>query len=100
MDLAEKLLGKGASLSIYDKNVNISKLTGTNKDYIDRHIPHLSDLISDNLDQVIDNSELIIIGHNEPEFKGIDTKYPDKHFIDLVKIKDGVSGGNYEGICW
>lgn len=100
VDLCENLLGKGAALRIYDKNVNISKLTGTNKIYIDKHIPHLSELITDDLEEVVDNSDLIIISHNEPEFKCINTRYPDKHFIDLVKIKDGVSTGNYEGICW
>ncbi len=100
VDLAEKLLGKGYSLLIYDKNVNISKLTGTNKQYIDQHIPHLSELISDQLDHVVDNSDLIVISHKEPEFDCINTRYPDKTFIDLVKIKDGVSHENYEGICW
>ena len=100
VDLAEKLLGKGYSLRIYDKNVNISKLTGTNKKYIDQHIPHLSDLISDQLDQVVEHSDLVVISHKEPEFDCINTRYPDKTFIDLIKIKDGVSNGNYEGICW
>lgn len=100
VDLAEKLLGKGYSLLIYDKNVNISKLTGTNKQYIDQHIPHLSELVSDQLDHVVENSELVVISHKEPEFDCINTRYPDKTFIDLVKIKDGVSHGNYEGICW
>ncbi|MCB9290590.1 MAG: UDP-glucose/GDP-mannose dehydrogenase family protein [Lewinellaceae bacterium] len=100
VDLSEKLLGKGYSLLIYDKNVNISKLTGTNKQYIDQHIPHLSELISDQLDYVVENSEIVVISHKEPEFDCINTRYPDKTFIDLVKIKDGVSHGNYEGICW
>ena len=100
VELAETLLGKGRSILIYDKNVNISKLSGTNKAYIDKHIPHLSDLISDNLDKVIGDSETIIISHDEPEFKLINTKYPDKHFIDLVKIKDILRTENYEGICW
>lgn len=100
VELAETLLGKGFSILIYDKNVNISKLSGTNKAYIDKHIPHLSELISDDLDKVIGNSETVIISHDEPEFKQINTKYPDKHFIDLVKIKDNVNTENYEGICW
>lgn len=100
VDLAERLLGKGVRLAIYDKNVNISKLTGTNKEFIDRTIPHLSDLISDDLEQVIHQSELVLIAHKEPEFNGIHIQYPDKAFIDLVKIKEGVSEGNYEGICW
>lgn len=100
VELAENLLGKGMQILIYDKNVNISKLSGTNKAYIDKHIPHLSELISDNLEKVVESSETIVISHNEPEFKDISTKYPKKHFIDLVKVKDGTTTGNYEGICW
>lgn len=100
VELAENLLGKGFALSIYDKNVNLSMLSGTNKQFIDEHIPHLSELIFDDLDHVIQGAETIIITHDEPEFKGIDEKYPEKHFIDLVKIKSGTSQGNYEGICW
>ncbi|SHJ60790.1 nucleotide sugar dehydrogenase [Pseudozobellia thermophila] len=100
VELAESLLGKGFSIAIYDKNVNVSMLSGTNKAYIDKHIPHLSDLISDNLDEVLEASETVIISHNEPEFKDINLKYADKHFIDLVKIKDNTPSANYEGICW
>lgn len=100
VELAEILLGKGFSILIYDKNVNISKLSGTNKAYIDEHIPHLSELISDDLHSVVGNSETILITHNESEFSDIDKKYPDNHFIDLVKVKAGSSAGNYEGICW
>ncbi|NND80628.1 MAG: UDP-glucose/GDP-mannose dehydrogenase family protein [Maribacter sp.] len=100
VELAENLLGKGCSIKIYDKNVIVSKLSGTNKVYIDKHIPHLSDLITDDLEKVIEASETIIISHDEPEFKDINTKYPDKHFIDLVKIKDVQKTENYEGICW
>jgi len=100
VELAENLLGKGYSISIYDKNVNVSKLSGTNKAYIDKHIPHLSELITDDLEKVVKDSETIIISHDEPEFKGINKKYPNKHFIDLVKIKGAVRTENYEGICW
>ena len=100
VELAEVLLGKGSSVLIYDKNVNISKLSGTNKAYIDQHIPHLSELISDDLEKVVSNSEVIIIAHNEPEFSEYIDKNPNKHFIDLVKIKDRGKEGNYEGICW
>jgi len=100
VELAENLLGKGCSIRIYDRNVNISKLSGTNKVYIDEHIPHLSELVSDDLESVVKNSETVIISHNEPEFKDIDKKYPNVQFIDLVKIKAGRSAGNYDGICW
>ena len=44
----ETLLGKGCDISIYDKNINLARLTGTNKEYIDARIPHLAALLSDN----------------------------------------------------
>jgi len=100
VQISEALIGKGISINIYDKNVNLSRLTGTNKQYIDQHIAHLSELISDDLDGVVERSELIVIAHKEPEFECINTRYPDKTFIDLVKIRDEVSNENYEGICW
>ena len=100
VDLAENLLGKGYSLQIYDQNVNLSRLTGTNKEFIDARIPHLSDLISDDLGHVVGNSELIIIAHKEPQFECLSSDYPEKTFIDLVKIRPEIKDGNYEGICW
>ncbi|MEX0290855.1 MAG: nucleotide sugar dehydrogenase [Flavobacteriaceae bacterium] len=100
VELAEILLGKGSSVFIYDKNVNISKLSGTNKAYIDKHIPHLSELISDDLQHVIGNSEVVIIAHNDPDFRNIVAKYPNTHFIDLVKIEGQEELENYDGICW
>ena len=100
VDLAENLLGKGYSLQIYDQNVNLSRLTGTNKEFIDARIPHLSDLISDDLGKVVSESDLIVIAHKQPQFECLSSDYPEKTFIDLVKIRPEIKEENYEGICW
>lgn len=99
VEIAEYFLGKGYLISIYDKNVNLSKLTGTNKDYIDRHIPHLSELIYDDKKKVIEMSEILIITHKIDEIVHYIEKYPEKYFIDLARITDK-KYINYEGICW
>jgi len=59
--LAEALLGKGLSLKIYDKNVSLARLVGANKEYIEHQIPHLSSLLCNTIDQVIDGSEVIVV---------------------------------------
>lgn len=100
VEVAELLLGKGYELKIYDKNVRASQLTGTNKNFIEQHIPHLTDLIFDDVDKAIEDSDLIIISHNLKEFDGIIQKYPKKRFIDLVRITKQTTAENYEGICW
>ena len=98
--VCERLLGKGYTLKIYDKNVSYTKITGTNKDFIVKHIPHLSDYISADLEKVIGSSDTIVINHNNKEFSGIVEKYPHKKFIDLVKLKTLNKETNYNGICW
>lgn len=100
VDVTESLLGKGYKILIYDKNVNLSKITGTNKTYIDKHIPHLSELISDEIDYVVKNSEVIVISHKEKDFDCINSRYPNKEFIDLARISVNDVASNYEGICW
>jgi GDP-mannose 6-dehydrogenase len=62
VELAERLLGKGYQLGIYDPNVIAARLTGANKKYIDSVIPHLSRLLVRSLDELND-AELLIVGH-------------------------------------
>ncbi len=100
VNLVERLLGKGYAIKIYDKHVFCSKLTGTNKAYIDKHIPHLKELITDNLEAVIDDSDVLVVTHDYDELSRFGEKISHKSVVDLVRIKEVVSGHNYEGICW
>jgi GDP-mannose 6-dehydrogenase len=101
--LAEALLGKGLSLRIYDKNVSLAQLVGANKEYIQKQIPHLASLLCTTIDEVIEHSEVIVIGNPSPEFaEALATATSDQIVIDLVRIP--VAGSllkaDYRGICW
>jgi GDP-mannose 6-dehydrogenase len=101
--LAEALLGKGLSLKIYDKNVSLAKLVGANKEYIETQIPHLSSLLCDTIEQVIDGSEVIVVGNQAPEFvEAVKTCRREQIIIDLVRLPMYASllKADYRGICW
>ena len=101
--LAEALLGKGYSLSIYDRNVSIARLVGANKEYINKQIPHLSSLLSDSIDEVLDHSDVIVVGNGSPEFAdALKRTRPDQTVIDLFRLKVNRSEvpAEYTGICW
>ena len=101
--LAEALLGKGLSLRIYDKNVSLAKLVGANKEYIEKQIPHLSSLLCDTIDEVIDGSEVVIVGNQAPEFcEAVERCRPGQIVIDLVRlpIVGSLLQADYRGICW
>jgi GDP-mannose 6-dehydrogenase len=101
--LAEALLGKGYELRIYDRNVSIARLVGANKEYINKQIPHLSSLLCETIDEVLDNSEVIIVGNAAPEFSdALKRTRKDQQIIDLVRVttpREEIPG-QYDGICW
>ena len=99
--LIENLLGKGCNISIFDDNINLSLLTGTNKDFINQKIPHLSTLLVDTPNDIVDNCDVIIINTREKEFIKYIKEIQDKIIIDLVRIDDRLlSRKNYIGVNW
>jgi GDP-mannose 6-dehydrogenase len=101
--LAEALLGKGYELRIYDKNVSIARLVGANKEYINTQIPHLSSLLCDTIDEVLEHSDIIVVGNGAPEFsEALKRTRPEQSILDLVGVKGNREDipGQYEGICW
>ena len=101
--LAEALLGKGRHLRIYDKNVSVARLVGANKDYIERQIPHLSSLLCDSVEQVVSESEVIVVGNQSPEFvEALKATRSDQIVIDLVRLPicGSLLKAEYRGICW
>jgi GDP-mannose 6-dehydrogenase len=101
--LAETLIGKGYEVRIYDRNVLLARLTGSNKDYIEQQIPHLSRLLCGSIDEVLDASDVIVIGNAGAEFGGALSRCrPDHTILDLVRIpfdREQVVA-DYRGICW
>ena len=102
VNLIETLLGKGYQIKVYDKNVSLAKLFGANRNYIQNHIPHISQLMVESLDEIIDHAETIILGNKSNEFIDIFPKLKEtQHVIDLVRIGENIeTKAVYEGICW
>jgi len=100
VEVTEQLLGKGYKINIFDEKVNLSKITGTNKEFIDRHIPHLSKLIRSDLEEVITNSDVLVVNQKDQRFYNLADMYPEKVIIDLARITDNHNAPNYDGICW
>jgi len=102
IEVIERLVGKGYDLRIYDRNVNIAKLIGANRDFILNHIPHISKLMVESIDAVLDHAETVVIGNKDPEFAGVPAKLrPGQRMVDFVRISDRRSeNGQYDGICW
>ncbi len=104
VQLVKRLLGEGRQIRIWDDNVSLGRLIGSNRQYIEEVIPHIGSLLSTSLPEVLKEAEVVVIGTrglNRDELRS--SLRPDHTVIDLVNLERAlrptVSGG-YEGICW
>src|SRR5690242_13948668 len=102
VEVIERLLGKGFDLKLYDRNVNLAKLTGANREYIMKSIPHIERLMVTSVEEVLNHADVIVIGNRGEEFTGVAEKLrPDQLVIDFVRIRQiEEQHANYAGICW
>lgn len=101
IEVIERLLGKGYDLRIYDKNVRIASLVGANRDFILNRIPHVSRLMVDKIDDVMEHAETVVIGNGDPEFGSVPGRLRQgQSIVDFVRIANQRSENGYDGICW
>jgi GDP-mannose 6-dehydrogenase len=101
--LVESLLGKGCRIKIYDSEVSLAKIFGANKAYIEHEIEHISTLMCSSVDEVLRESDVIVICKYQDEFKtALRPCLGTKKIFDLVRVIADPSQApdNYDGICW
>ena len=102
VELIETLLGKGYRIKIYDQKVSMAKLFGANKAFIQQRIPHISELMVEDINDIVEHSQVIVIGNKSDEFINIFPQLTEEQYvIDLVRISETISTkAVYDGICW
>jgi len=101
VSLAESLLGKGYHLLLYDRYVHLSKLTGTNKSFIEQHLPHISVLLKSKLDDLINEVDIMVICHKpDPDELKVLKRFKGT-IIDLVRLPVDTMGDlKVIGLSW
>jgi len=100
LKLAKLLYENGFDIKIHDKEVFESIQNKVNKSFIYSQLGDLVSKISDDLEEIIRNSEIIVIANNEPYYKDLDKLITeDKMVYELTKIKQNLFCKK-DGICW
>jgi GDP-mannose 6-dehydrogenase len=103
VELAERLLGKGYDLRIYDANVSMSRLLGANREFIEARLPHLGQLLASSVDEVLDHAEVILVGSKDPAVLGALPWGGSRTIVDLVRIPGAEARraeSGYVGLAW
>jgi len=101
VELAEMLIGKGYELSIFDENVEYARVHGANREYINSKIPHISSLLKPSVDEVIERSDIVVVGLRDRKFEHVlNGGREGRKIVDLVGYMPHTSTEEMQGICW
>ena len=101
--LIEMLIGKGMDVAVFDRDVSSANLIGSNREYIEKEIPHIWTLVDDSMERVVKRSEVVVIGNGTPAFRTIGEQLTNGQIVvDLVRaFGDKLSDNKqYHGINW
>jgi GDP-mannose 6-dehydrogenase len=101
--LAEQLIGKGIRLEIHDPDVQLSRLLGANRSFIETQLPHIGELLSADLAGVIERSDLIIVGLSSARILDALVLHvrSEQIVLDLVRLPNATAlRAPVEGLCW
>jgi GDP-mannose 6-dehydrogenase len=104
--LIETLVGRGYEVAVYDEKIELARLIGTNKQFLETEIPHIASLLCSSLEELVQRSEVLVVTNPGTKFKNV-SKLMSKEqiLLDFVDITESNNGkgemeGLYEGICW
>ncbi len=101
LELAELLLGKGYELAIHDEYVNPDRLVGANQEYVKTMHPHIVALLSDDLDIVLKDADLVIVAQANPGYADLCELVTDRPVLDLSGVaRTAIPAANYQGLSW
>jgi GDP-mannose 6-dehydrogenase len=101
VELVERLIGKGFPVRVFDPNVALADLIGSNREYIQAEIPHISSVMAATAEDAVAEAEVLVVAGEDPGFDAVLEGLPERvDVVDLVGTKGPVGSGNYWGICW
>lgn len=102
VELAERLIGKGLNVRIYDPIVNPARLVGANRRHVEAKLPHLTRLLTHEPVQALQGADLAIVSSNDHAVLDALLRIPPRHLIDLSgRLSNEVESlPGYEGLSW
>lgn len=102
VELAERLIGKGFDLLVYDPIINPDRLVGSNRLQVQAKLPHLDRLLVCRPEEVLADAEVAIVAHADQQVRDALLSIRPPRIIDLQgdlgSAVEQLPG--YEGIAW
>ena len=103
VQVIKRLLGEGCQVKVWDRDVSLGRLAGSNRQYIEEVIPHIGSLLSSEFEEVVQSGDVVVIATKVDKDRLAGCVTSKQVVIDLVNLDPAnrpTVGASYQGICW
>ncbi len=97
------LVGKGYSVLLHDPNIDMARVLGANRAFVEHEVPYLPERLRADLGEVVTHSEIVVVAHGAPEYRDVGRRLKaGQVLVDLVHAVDPatLAAGEYHGLAW
>jgi GDP-mannose 6-dehydrogenase len=88
VQLIKRLIGEGCQVRIWDPEVALGRLIGSNRQFIEENLPHFASLLCDSMDSVVREAEVVVIGTKAADAAKVRSLLQNDQLVfDLLKIE-------------
>jgi GDP-mannose 6-dehydrogenase len=101
--MAERFIGKGLKLRIFDPQVNVARLIGANRRFIEESIPHIASLMTTDVEELVRESDVLVVAMKTPDVLAALEAHtrPEQMLLDIAVLPDRQAHqASYQGVCW
>lgn len=102
VEVAQRLLGVGYDLRLFDPQLHLSKLVGSNRRVVDVTLPHLAQLLQSGLAETLDRPCTVVAAQRCAKVDELAAHLTPEHTVLDINGWDELSTlpSKYEGFCW
>jgi GDP-mannose 6-dehydrogenase len=97
------LVGKGYSMLLHDPHLDLERLLGANRRFVEDEVPYLPERLRHSVAEVVEGSEVVVVANGSKDYREVGAMLkPGQALVDLVHAVDPASvvHGEYHGLAW
>jgi GDP-mannose 6-dehydrogenase len=94
------LLKKGYNVKVYDQNIDLEKIVGSNKEFVNKNFKKLKNVLVKDFKILLNHSEIMVVNSYDKNLVKEIKRNENKIILDLLYTPELVNLKGYNGICW
>lgn len=103
LKLIQSLWQDGLEILVYDPDIKLEDMLGSNREYLERHLPQIRNILKHSVSEAMAETDMVVLFQNREEFiDAVNSINGPVCVLDLANTQEKLNNSyiEYEGLSW